>query len=671
VDDLIEYAVPNRGKALLVISMIIVSTTFAFLILPRTFGPPELTVRVAVIDSGIASDGLLDLHTVASKSFVTQEYGYVLTDNSTTDSQPMGGQHGTYVARIIVQNAPNSAIVNAKVVNENNKATALALVAAIEWAVLEENCDVINLSLGGTPTNCDGLREIVEWAFRQGVLIVAASGNNGQGGLTGSSVESPAVYPEVIAVAAVDENELPYDFSGIGPVVNRSIKPDISALGHYTDATVSLLGTSFAAPVVTAGVVTLIQFCNENDWSWTPGMIKATLLSSAKYLGYPVWKIGAGLLDIESAKLYLESAEKKDGLPLMAWVTPDLGIFDFERWFIYTSIPIRANIFTSTNVSFFVRVTGTARPWIFTPEQIYVNQSAELAITINVRSPIDWNNIQAQITLQSDEYHTIWARLKFDASPSLYDIKIAFDFTHTPWWMDSIFGQFREFYSGVTRQGIAIEEIRDRHEITLQKFQEFDAIIILDPCAWEFGEIGESSVPINSIRYSQSELDVYWTYWAKGGNIMITGGTNSSVDVEGTNQLLSMFNLSLNYDAVPLTTFVVNGVANAVHVVNINGTHPVTERITSFDYNGASIESSGNHTILARELMTWLDEEGIRHTALKPVLVVAEGRISARLIVTGSNFFIDNWGLQGKYGSDDNSRMMLQCIYWLTHMPGF
>ncbi|MHA2425369.1 MAG: S8 family peptidase [Candidatus Thorarchaeota archaeon] len=673
VDDIIEESVPNRGKALLVISLIIVSTTFAFIIIPRSFGPPELTVRVGVVDSGIASDGLLDLHTVSSRSFVTRENGYSLPDNTTTDSLPLGSKHGTYVARIIVQNAPHSAIVNAKVVNSNNKATARAIVEAIRWLVDVENCAVINLSLGGTPTNTDGLQQVVEWAFHRGVIIVAASGNNGQGGLTGSSIESPAVYPEVIAVGAVDNNEIPFDFSGIGPIVDRSIKPDISASGHYTDATVSLLGTSFAAPVVTAGAVQLIQYCIDNEWSWTPGLIKATLLSSAKYLGFPPWKIGAGLLNIESAKRFLESAEKKDGLPLMAWITPNLGIFSFERWFLNTSIPVRAHIFTSSNVSFFVRVTGAARPWIITPDEIYVNQSAELPITINVRSSISWINIHAQISLQSlqtPEYNPIWSRINFDATPSLHGIKIGFDFTHTPWWMDSIYGQFREFYSSITSNGIAIEEIRDRSALSFEKLREFDAVVVLDPCAWEFGEIGESSEPIQSIRYTQTELDAYQTYWEKGGSLMITGGTNGSIDLEGANELLDLFNMSFNFDAVPLTTFVVNGVANAIGVVNILN-HPVTDRISSFDYNGASLQVDGNQTILAREVFSWIDDEGIIHTALKPVLVVDEGRLSSRLIVTGSNFFIDNWGLSGAYGSEDNSGMMRQCIYWLTHMPGF
>jgi len=667
-DDDIEVQVPNRGKVLLVISMIVVSTTFAFLIVPRTFLPPELTVRVAVIDSGITKDNLLSLHTVAEASFVNSTYGYRVDDHSTDDSKPNGLLHGTFVSRIAVQQAPNTAIVNAKVVNSNNLATSAAIVAAIQWVVLEQDCDVINLSLGKTPSDADGIEEIIRWAFWQGVTIVAAAGNNAQGGITGSSVESPAVYPEVIAVAAVDDLERPYSYSGIGPAVKRSMKPDIAAPGYFIDSTTTFLGTSAAAPFVTGAVANIIQYCIENDWIWTPGMIKATLLSSAKHLGYASWQVGAGLLDEEAAMAYLESAEKIDGLPMMAWINPDMGIFDFERWFLNTTYQLKASVFASRNSTFSILVLGSARHWIAAPDIIYVNQSAEILIQVKVVSSIDWINIQAQMTLQSDDYRTIWSRIGFDATTPFK--RIAFDFTHTPWWMDSIYGQFRQFYSRIVSSGISIEEIRDRKDLTFEKLREFDGIVILDPCAWEFFESGENSKPYRSIRYSHDELEAYRVYWQKGGNLMIAAGNNLTMDVEGVNELLGLFNMSLNFDAVPASTLITYGVANSIEVDNILE-HPVTERIISFDYNGASINPGENNTILAREMFQWMDEEDVIHTSLRPILVVNEGRASSRLIVTGSNFFIDNWGLSGLYHSEDNSLMMRNCIYWLIHAPGF
>ncbi len=667
MDEGLDEFSPQRGTALLVIAMVVVAFTFAFLIIPRAFAPPEITVRVAIIDSGINPDNQLSSHILAEMSFVNQTYGYTIADMKTTDSEPKGSEHGTSVAKIIVNEAPNTGIINAKIVNSGDVATAKAVVAAIRWAVDVQDCDIINLSIGSTPTDTDGIEEIVDWAFRRGVTIVAAAGNNGQGGITGSSVESPAVYPQVIAVGAINEMEQPYPYSGYGPSVGRSLKPDISASGYYLDSSVTLGGTSAAAPAVTAVAANIIRFCQENEWKWTPGMIKATLLTSAKHLGSEAWLIGAGSVDEDAAKRYIESADKIDGLPIMAWIAPKQGIFDFERWFLNSTNSIQLDVFTSANATFSVRITGSAAPWIQGPTTIEVNQSASFTFSVNIRSTLEWNGISARISLVSSQYRTIYTTLSFDASR--YTIKIAFDFTHTSWWMDSIFGQFRAFYSKLTNLGIAIEEIRDQSKINLEYLRQFDAIVILDPGAWEFSEYGETSIQTSSIEYSDTEIDAYRAYWEVGGNFLITGGANHSLDIRNSNRLFSIFNVSINYDRVPTHTVFNNGIANAVQVTNIRS-HIVTEAVASFDYNGASLNVTNESTVLAYEIFQWTDESGVTHTALKPVLVAIEGSVSSRAVITGTNFFMDNWGLNKLYGAEDNWLLLRRCIYWITGVFG-
>lgn len=663
MDDGLDEFTPQRGTALLVIAMIVVAFTFAFLILPRAFGPPEITVKVAVIDSGVTPDNQLSVHLIAEMSFINSTYGFTAPDMETIDSEPGGNQHGSSVAKIIVKEAPNVGIINAKVINHGDFATAKAIIAAFRWVIEEQDCDIINLSLGSAPTDTDGIKDIVQWAFHQGVTIVSASGNNGQDGITGSSVESPAVYPEVIAVAAINDLGQPYSFSGYGPTIGRGLKPDISASGYYYDNTVTLLGTSAAAPIVTAAAANLVRFCQENDWSWTPGMIKATLLASAGHLSSEPWQIGAGEVDVELAKKYLESSEKLNGLPLMAWMSPDQGIFSFERWFLNTTNQIRVNVFTSTNATFVIRVTGIAAPWVNSPDIIFVNQSAEFLVDVKIVSRLNWPDISATISLISEVYRVISTRVGFDATP--YSRKIAFDFTHTSWWMDSIFGQFRTFYSKLAYAGIAVEEIRDPSDITYEYLRQYDAIAILDPGAWEFEERGVAVIQTSSIPYTSVELDAYRTYWEKGGHLLITGGDNTSLDISNTNNLLAIFNISINNDKVPLATIIHNGVANSVQVENINRNHVVTERVSTFDYHGASLTVGGNSTILAYEIFQWFDDLGVIHTALKPVLVAVEGRLSARAIITGTNFFLDNWGLNKIYGADDDWRLLLGCMYWI------
>ena len=169
----------RRGTVLLLSTIIIIGSIAGLYMIPPTYSIPDLAVRVAVIDSGININQELEPRVVAERSFVNTSYGYSEDDNSTMDSSPLGIPHGTYVATIIASEATDAALVNAKVVAENDVATPIAIFEAIRWVVLEENCSVINLSLGIAPIDNDLVGEAVQWAFDRGVSIVAAAGNNG------------------------------------------------------------------------------------------------------------------------------------------------------------------------------------------------------------------------------------------------------------------------------------------------------------------------------------------------------------------------------------------------------------------------------------------------------------------------------------------------------------
>ncbi|MHA2228429.1 MAG: S8 family peptidase [Candidatus Thorarchaeota archaeon] len=652
----------KRGTAILVITLIIIAGTVTVVFLPRAFGFADLTVKVAVVDSGVDKDNLLFSRVIAEKSFVNSSYGYRTLDESVVDSKPNNEQHGTHIAKIIAENALNAAIINAKVVDANNTATERGIIEAVRWAILEEDCDIINLSLGGTPSNVDGLRELVAWAFDMGVSIISAAGNNGQDGITGSSVESPAVYLEVIAVGAVDDSGVPYYFTGRGPLRGRTLKPDISATGYYTNGVGTFFGTSFATPRVSAAAANIIRFCQDNLWDWTPGMIKSTLLASAKPSSYEPWEVGAGLLDEKTAFRLLESVDKINNLPMMVWMSPFLGAYDFERWFVNTSIEIDVAVFASTNTSFQIAISGSAAEWIVGPEAIAINQTGSFPITIQVIASGRMFGLTAQVSLISSFYRYIFTEFNFDVSIPI--ARVAFDFSHTPWWIDSIYGQFRAFYERISDLGIAVVELNERSEIELENMKRFDAVIILDPCAWEFNMSGYIGEPIESISYTKLEIDAYYNYWDNGGNIFFVGGNNISIDIEGANSLLSRFNVSLNNDKIPGITFFVNGLPNTEVITKI-AEHPITDRVEKFDYNGCSLNFTGSHVELAWVLYNWLDDDGVSHQENRTVLTALEGSHGARLIVTGSNFFLDNWGINGIYAGEDDSLLMLQSVFWL------
>jgi len=159
----------SRGTALLVITIIIIATLAYLQTIPQTYSDPELDVRVAIIDSGINIDYELQTRVLSQKSFINSSYGYSETDNDTTDSMPGGSPHGTYIAKIIAEESPDAEIINAKVVSDGDIATAVGIVEAIRWAVLEENCSVINLSLGVGIVTTDIVGDAVKWAFELGV----------------------------------------------------------------------------------------------------------------------------------------------------------------------------------------------------------------------------------------------------------------------------------------------------------------------------------------------------------------------------------------------------------------------------------------------------------------------------------------------------------------------
>jgi subtilisin family serine protease len=94
--------------------------------------------------------------------------------------------HGTAVAAVIREKAPDATIVPVKVFDRELRATADALVAAIGWAV-EAEVDLINLSLGtANAAHQVRLGQALMAAARAGIALVAAAEQDGTRWLPGS-----------------------------------------------------------------------------------------------------------------------------------------------------------------------------------------------------------------------------------------------------------------------------------------------------------------------------------------------------------------------------------------------------------------------------------------------------------------------------------------------------
>ena len=141
-------------------------------------GATGASVRVAVIDSGAHAG---HPHVGAVDVGVSFDAAGVRGDD-TVDR--LG--HGTAVAAVIREKAPEATIVPVKVFDRELRATVEALVAAITWAV-EAKVDLINLSLGtANPAHQPRLGEALVQAARAGVVLVAAAEQEATRWLPGS-----------------------------------------------------------------------------------------------------------------------------------------------------------------------------------------------------------------------------------------------------------------------------------------------------------------------------------------------------------------------------------------------------------------------------------------------------------------------------------------------------
>ncbi len=181
-------------------------------------------VIVAVLDTGV------DLNHTALAARLLPGRDVVADDALAMDEGPgFGWGHGTHVAGIVARVAPAAKILPVRVLNHDGRGNIFTLAYAVEWAVLH-GADVINLSLGADKES-RLLEDTLAWAQSQGVVIVAAAGNDNTG-----AEQYPAGFANVISVAAIDAWGRKASFSNYGAWV------DLAAPGVGITSTVPFSG---------------------------------------------------------------------------------------------------------------------------------------------------------------------------------------------------------------------------------------------------------------------------------------------------------------------------------------------------------------------------------------------------------------------------------------------
>jgi type VII secretion-associated serine protease mycosin len=170
--------------------------------------------------------------------------------------------HGTHVAGIIAAHkndfgttglAYGSKILPVRVLDQYGEGNDADIAFGILWAA-KNGANIINLSLGGTKED-PLLRDAIAEVTKNGVLVVAASGNTGDSG----DVFYPASNPSVVAVAATDLLDRVAIFSTRGEYVDVAA-PGSMILSTSKDSTYKLdSGTSMATPLVSSILALLLS----------------------------------------------------------------------------------------------------------------------------------------------------------------------------------------------------------------------------------------------------------------------------------------------------------------------------------------------------------------------------------------------------------------------------
>ncbi len=206
-------------------------------------------VTLAVLDSGVDFSH-------PSLSHVDHEQISLIP---ISESGGRANSHGTAISSIIAGItedfqgvAPRANILSIQVLDERGVGDVFTLAEAIVTAV-DKGSEVINLSLGGdTPSSV--LHNAIKYASSKGVLMVAASGNDGFRG-----VSYPARYDEVIGVGALDIDEQVANFSNYGEGIDI-VAPGVGILSAWAEDEYTLFdGTSSAAALVTGALVSEIS----------------------------------------------------------------------------------------------------------------------------------------------------------------------------------------------------------------------------------------------------------------------------------------------------------------------------------------------------------------------------------------------------------------------------
>ena len=253
-------------------------------------------IKVAILDTGIDLD-----HPDLWRN-IKGEINTLRPRKSADDDNG----HGTHLAGTIaaIDNdfgvigvGPEISLYAVKVLNRKGKGWLSDLIDALDWCI-DNKIQVVNMSFGSLEGN-QSFHDAIIRAYQAGITMVASAGNNGE---DSGLIEYPAIYPETIAVSAVDEYDNFASFSSYGSEIDLTA-PGVNILSTYKNGFYeTMYGTSMSAAHVTGTVALILTiypkwgYDLDGDRMWDPDEIRKRLMDTAEILELYPDQQGAGLV---------------------------------------------------------------------------------------------------------------------------------------------------------------------------------------------------------------------------------------------------------------------------------------------------------------------------------------------------------------------------------------
>lgn len=381
---------------------------------------------VAIIDSGvdlnhpdIKNNIWINSREIANDKIDNDKNGYVDDINgwnfvSFNNKVQDDYYHGTVIAGIVgaVQNnsvgiagvAPEVRILPIKFQNSQGLGYSGVAAAAINYvsSLKErgENIVAINISWTAGQTYDITMKNALQRASNNNIVIVQAAGNNGV------SIDSSPRYPvsygiaNSISVASINKDLSLAGYSNYGKnSVNIAAQGSniLSTLPNSRYGEVS--GTTFAAAQVSGAVA----FLKSIDIRYSASQIKKALLDGASYIAGISSRVGNGVLNLLGAVKQLKMINLSTPVvPSVPIVPPSVGVIQYRLDFVNSS-----------------RIRGWAN------NSVNVNNKMLVEVSINnVVKHLSWANLYRSDTKKYNGFDVSLSRKQFVSGWNLVSIKI-------------------------------------------------------------------------------------------------------------------------------------------------------------------------------------------------------------------------------------------------------